>query len=78
MGEIKDYFKRLFKGEISLFVSFWFWFIGLSFFVELFFQIKFDQNLFINNNYSELLLFSSTFIYSILIFIIIFTSANKD
>ena len=77
MGEIKDYFKRLFKGEISLFVSFWFWFIGLSFFVELFFQIKFDQNLFINNNYSELLLFSSTFIYSILIFIIIFTSANK-
>ena len=77
MNEMKMYLKKLLKGEVSLFISFWFWFVGLSFFMEIFFQVKFNQNPFINNNYTELILFLLMFIYAVLIFMIIFRSANN-
>jgi hypothetical protein len=77
MTKIKEYSKKLFKGEVSLFISFWFWFIGLSFFVEIFFQLGFSQNPFVYNNLLEFLLFIFMFIYTVLIFMIIFRSANN-
>ncbi|MBU0923399.1 hypothetical protein KKG81_00825 [bacterium] len=77
MNEMKEYLKKLLKGEVSLFISFWFWFIGLSFFIEIFFQLEFNQNPFIHKNLSELILFFAMFIYAILIFMIIFKSANN-
>ena len=77
MKRIKEYIKKLLKGEISLLISFWIWFIALSLFVEIFFQVKFSENPFIYDNYSELLLFLFTFIYSILILIIIYRSSKN-
>jgi hypothetical protein len=77
MNKMKEYLKKLFKGEISLFISFWFLFIGLSFFVEIFFQPEFNQNPFVHNDLLEFLLFFLMLIYAILIFMIIFKSANN-
>ena len=77
MNKMKEYLKKLFKGEISLFISFWFLFIGLSFFLEIFFQPEFNQNPFVHNDLLEFLLFFLMLIYAILIFMIIFKSANN-
>jgi hypothetical protein len=77
MNEIKEYLRKLLKGNVSLFISFWFWFIGLSFFMEIFFQVEFNQNPFVHNNFLEFLLFILMLMYSVLIFMIIFRSANN-
>jgi hypothetical protein len=77
MNEIKKYFIKLLKGEISLFVVFWFWFIFISFFIEVFFQIESSNNVFYETNYFQLFLYSIILIYSILMFVIIFKSANN-
>lgn len=77
MNEMKEYLKKLLKGEVSLFIVFWFWFIGISFFIEMFFQVEFTQNPFINNDYSNLFLFLIIFIYSVLIFMIIYKSSKN-
>jgi glucan phosphoethanolaminetransferase (alkaline phosphatase superfamily) len=77
MNEIKQYIKKLLKGEISLFISFWFWFIFVSFLIEVFFQIESSENSFYETNYFQLFLYLIILVYSILIFIIIFKSANK-
>lgn len=77
MIEIKKYFTKLLKGEVSLFIVFWFWFVGIYFFIEIFFQIEFTENSIINNNYSNILLFLIILIYSILIFMIIYKSSRN-
>lgn len=77
MNKIKNYFKNLLEGKIPLFIAFWFWFIFISFFIEVFFQIESLNNTFYETNYSQLLLYIFILIYSILIFIIIFRSANR-
>ncbi|MBP7770283.1 MAG: hypothetical protein KA055_04090 [Aliarcobacter sp.] len=77
MIEIKEYLYKLLKGEISLFKSFWIWFIALSFLIEMFFQIRFNQNPSMNKSYIEFLLFLFSLIYAILIFTIIYKSANN-
>ena len=56
MNEMKIYFKKLLKGEISLFIVFWFWFVFVSFFIEVFFQIESLSNTFYETNYSQLFL----------------------
>jgi hypothetical protein len=75
MNEMKIYFKKLLKGEISLFIVFWFWFVFVSFFIEVFFQIESLTNTFYETNYSQLFLYLIILIYSILIFIFVFKSA---
>jgi hypothetical protein len=77
MIEMKEYLRKLLKGEVSLFIVFWFWFVGIYFFIEIFFQIEFSENSIINNNYSNIFLFLVILIYSILIFIIIYKSSNN-
>ena len=77
MIEIKKYFTKLLKGEVSLFIVFWFWFVGIYFFIEIFFQIEFTENSIINNNYSNILLFLIILIYSILIVMIIYKSSRN-
>ena len=75
MNEMKIYFKKLLKGEISLFIVFWFWFVFVSFFIEVFFQIESLTNTFYETNYSQLFLYLVILIYSILIFMFVFKSA---
>lgn len=77
MNEMKIYFKKLLKGEISLFIVFWFWFVFVSFFIEVFFQIESLTNTFYETNYSQLFLYLVILIYSILIFMFVFKSAIK-
>ena len=75
MNEMKIYFKKLLKGEISLFIVFWFWCVFVSFFIEVFFQIESLSNTFYETNYSQLFLYLIILIYSILIFVFVFKSA---
>lgn len=74
MEEINNtnYLKKLLNGDISLFISFWIYFIFISFLIEFFFKIDLIQNSFI-----DLFLYSITLVYSILIFVIVYKSANK-
>jgi hypothetical protein len=77
--ENKSYLNRLFNGETSLSFVFWFWFIFISFIIELFFEIIFMESIYVNNknNYMEFFLYLLILIYSIIIFIIIFKTANN-
>ena len=75
MNEMKIYFKKLLKGEISVFIVIWFWFVFVSFFIEVFFQIESLTNTFYETNYSQLFLYLIILIYSILIFVFVFKSA---
>ena len=77
MNKIKIYFKKLLRGEISLFIVFWFWFIFISFCIEVFFQIESLSNTFYETNYFQLFLYLIILIYSILIFMFVFKSANN-
>jgi len=77
MNRIKQYIKKLLKGEVPLFISFWFWFIFVSFLIEVFFQIESSENSFYETNYFQLFLYLIILVYSILIFMIIFKSANR-
>ena len=77
MNKIKIYFKKLLRGEISLFIVFWFWFIFISFCIEVFFQIESLSNTFYETNYFQLFLYLIILIYSILIFMFVFNSANN-
>ena len=77
MNEMKIYLKKLLKGEISLFIVFWFWFVFVSFYIEVFFQIESLTNTFYETNYSQLFLYLVILIYSILIFMFVFKSAIK-
>ena len=75
----KNYFYKLISGETSLVVVFWFWFIFLSFLVEVFFEIFFMQTKYVQNkeNYLEFFLYFIILIYSVFILLTIFRTANK-
>ena len=75
----KNYFFKLINGETSLVVVFWFWFIFLSFLVEVFFEMYFMQTKYAQNkeNYLEFFLYFIILIYSILISLTIYRTANK-
>ena len=75
----KNYFFKLINGETSLVVVFWFWFIFLSFLIEVFFEMYFMQTKYAQNkeNYLEFFLYFVILIYSILILLTIFRTANK-
>ena len=75
----KNYFYKLISGETSLVVVFWFWFIFLSFLIEVFFEMYFMQTKYAQNkeNYLEFFLYFVILIYSILISLTIYRTANK-
>lgn len=75
----KNYFFKLINGETSLVVVFWFWFIFLSFLIEVFFEMYFMQTKYAQNkeNYLEFFLYFIILIYSILISLSIYRTANK-
>ena len=75
----KNYFFKLINGETSLVVVFWFWFIFLSFLIEVFFETIFMQTKYAQNkeNYIEFFLYFVILIYSILISLTIYRTANK-
>ncbi|MDD2894481.1 MAG: hypothetical protein PHG81_00560 [Aliarcobacter sp.] len=79
INENKNYFYRLLKGESSFPIVFWFWFIFVSFLIELFFEIIFMDSIYAQNkeNYTEFFLYLVLTIYSFAIFLIIFRTANK-
>lgn len=77
MEKTKNYFTKLFKGEIPLYQSFWIWFVFLSIFIEIFFNLRFSQDIFITKSFSEFSIFSITLLYAIVLFLIIYKSANN-
>jgi len=79
INENKNYFYRLLKGESSFSIVFWFWFIFVSFLIELFFEKIFMDSVYAQNkeNYTEFFLYFFLTVYSITIFLIIFRTANK-
>lgn len=78
-NENKNYFYRLLKGETSFAIVFWFWFIFISFLIEVFFETIFMDSIYAQNreNYTEFFLYIFLTIYSIVIFLVIFRTANK-
>lgn len=76
---MKSYFLKLIKGEHTLKTTFWVWFILLSIILEVIFSLILSQNEYYeyDNQYSEVSIYVFTAIYSILILIAIFKSANK-
>ena len=75
-----SYFKRLMKGQINLNITFWIWFVFISLLVNIFIDNSFNQ---INYHQSNdrlilsIIIYLLTFIYSILIFIAVFRSADN-
>lgn len=79
INENKNYFYRLLKGESSFAIVFWFWFVFISFLIELFFETIFMDSIYTQNreNYTEFFLYLILTIYSFTIFLIVFRTANK-
>lgn len=79
MSADKNYFYKLIRGRTSLLIVFWFWFIFISFLIEVFFETIFMQTKYAQNkeNYIEFFLYLILLIYAIAIFLIIFKTANN-
>ena len=79
INENKSYFNRLLNGETSLWVVFWFWFIFITFLIEVFFETIFMDSVYAQNrdSYVELIIYIIITIYAITIFLTIFRTANK-
>lgn len=75
----KNYFYKLLSGKTSLLVVFWFWFIFISFLIEVFFETIFMQTKYVQNkeSYVEFFLYVILLVYAIAIFLIIFRTANN-
>lgn len=78
MTNLITYFKKLIKGEISFLISFWVWFIGVSIVIEYLFETDLTNLNYENSdNYFNFFINLLILIYSILIFIVIFRSAQN-
>ena len=79
INENKSYFIRLLNGETSLWIVFWFWFIFITFLIEVFFETIFMDSVYAQNrdSYIELIIYIIITIYAITIFLTIFRTANK-
>lgn len=71
----KNYFSKLLNGEISLSIVFWVWFVFLSFFLE-YLQIEFAE-FYIIDSIRYFSIYLLLFLYSSLIFFLVFKSANN-
>lgn len=75
-----SYFKKLIKGEINLNITFWIWFVFLSLAINLFIDNSFNETNYHQSNNElifNIITYLLIFIYSILIFIAIYRSADK-
>ena len=79
MSTNKNYFYKLLSGKTSLLIVFWFWFIFISFLIEVFFETIFMQTKYAQNkeSYIEFFLYVILLLYAIAIFLIIFRTANN-
>ena len=79
MSTNKNYFYKLLSGKTSLLIVFWFWFIFISFLIEVFFETIFMQTKYAQNkeSYVEFFLYVILLVYAIAIFLIIFKTANN-
>ena len=79
MSADKNYFYKLISGKTSLLIVFWFWFIFISFLIEVFFETIFMQTKYAQNkeNYIEFFLYLILLIYAVAIFLIVFKTANN-
>ena len=79
MSADKNYFYKLISGKTSLLIVFWFWFIFISFLIEVFFETIFMQTKYAQNkeNYIEFFLYLILLIYAVTIFLIVFKTANN-
>jgi hypothetical protein len=77
--DTKNYFYKLLNGKTSLWVVFWFWFIFLTFLIEVFFEVIFMDSVYAQNrdSYVELIIYIIITIYAITIFLTVFRTANK-
>jgi hypothetical protein len=77
--DTKNYFYKLLNGKTSLWVVFWFWFIFITFLIEVFFETIFMDSVYAQNkdSYVELFIYVVITIYAIGIFLTIFRTANK-
>lgn len=71
----KNYFSRLLNGEISLGIVFWLWFVFLSLILE-YLQIEFAE-LYITSQFKYFFVYLLLVLYSSLIFLLVFKSANN-
>lgn len=74
-----NYFYKLLKGETSLLIVFWFWFIFISFMIEVYFETSFIKSSYAGNkeNFTEYILYFIISVYAFFIFLIIFKTANN-
>jgi len=77
--DTKNYFYKLLNGKTSLWVVFWFWFIFISFLIEVFFETIFMDSIYAQNrdSYVELIIYIIITAYAIGIFLTVFRTANK-
>lgn len=75
-----SYFKRLLKGQINLNITFWVWFVFVTLATYIFIDNSFIQTDYHQDNSAVLfsfIIYLLTFIYSILIFIAVYKSAQN-
>lgn len=76
----ESYFRKLIKGYIPLYQTFWAWFICIALIIEIFFDMNLDHINYSNLTFSDsfsILIYSLSIIYSIFIFLAVFKSANN-
>ena len=79
-NEDRPYLKKLLKGDISLSITFWLWFIFLTLLINIFIDNTFLKISFkktIGDEIFSISIYLLTLLYSILIFIAVQKSASK-
>lgn len=75
-----SYLKKLITGYISLNITFWIWFVFVTLCINIFIDNSFNQVNYHQNDNEEafsIIIYLFTFVYSILIFIAIYRSADN-
>ena len=76
----ESYFRKLLKGELSLSITFWLWFVLLTLLINIFIDNSFnniDNYGTSNNKLFDFSIYLLTFFYSILIFVAVQKSASN-
>lgn len=76
----ESYFRKLIKGEISLSITFWIWFVFANLLLNVFFDFNISEDSFEITESDKIIdfsLHSLKIIYTIFIFIAVIRSANK-
>ena len=76
----ETYLKKLIKGQINLNITFWVWFVFVTLAINIFLDNSFSQIDYQGSHNEQtlsIIIYLLTFIYSILIFIVIYRSADN-